>query len=134
VLPGFRFVLLVLAVSVLPPVLAVSRAAVPASPAEDVQPAKPSDPEASKKDLLKRMEALEAKLPRELARKLIIISMKLTTGWCSPYETNEFETQVDKLPEQERKPFEKEWKVVREHEAWPSVIARKQAGASQSKK
>ena len=46
----------------------------------------------------------------------------------------EFETELGKLPEQERKDFEKEWKAVREHEAWPTVIVNKQAGPSSPKK
>ena len=74
---------------------------------------------ASKKELLQRMKELEAKLPSELRRKLIIISMKLATGWCSPCPAREFEDKIDKLSAQERKKFEKEWKLVREHEAWP---------------
>ncbi len=102
--------------------------------AKDPEPAKTAADEASKKDLLKRMEALEAKLPRELARKLIIISMKIATGWCSPYPAKEFETEIGKLSEQERKGFEDEWKAVREHEAWPTVIVSKQAGSPSSKK
>lgn len=103
------------------------------SAAKDQEPAKAADVETSKKDLLKKMSALEAKLPKELARQLIIISMKIATGWCSPYPVKEFETELGKLPEQERKDFEKEWKAVREHEAWPTVIANKQAGSSSPK-
>jgi hypothetical protein len=115
-------------------VLALPCRAALASAAKDPEPAKTVDDGASKKDLLKQMKALEAKLPRELARQLIIISMKIATGWCSPYLAKEFETEVGKLPEQERKSFEKEWKSVREHDAWPTVIVSKQAGSSSSMK
>jgi hypothetical protein len=73
----------------------------------------------SKKDLLKRMERLEAMLPPELARKLIVLSMKIATGWCSPSEAREFAGEIDKLPAGERKKFEEEWKLVQDHEAWP---------------
>jgi hypothetical protein len=114
-------------------VLALPCGAVPASTAKDPEPTKAADDQASKKDLLKQMKALEAKLPRELARQLIV-SMKIATGWCSPYLAKEFETEVSNLPDQERKGFEKEWKAVREHEAWPTVIVSKQAGSSSSKK
>jgi hypothetical protein len=99
-----------------------------------IQPAEPPDPEASKKDLFRLMDALEAKLPRELARSLIVIRMKIATGWCSPYQAKEFEGEVEKLSERERKHFEKEWKLVREHDAWPCVAARKQSGSSPPKR
>jgi hypothetical protein len=49
----------------------------------------------------------------------MVIHMKLVTGWCSPHLAVEFEKAVDKLPAGDRKDFEKEWKPVREHEAWP---------------
>ena len=75
--------------------------------------------QARKKDLLKLMEKLEDKLPAELARKLIIISMKLSTGYCSPLSAQELEEEIDKLPEKDRKKFEKEWKLVHEHKEWP---------------
>lgn len=82
---------------------------------------------ASKKELLQHMKKLEERLPSELRRKLIVISMKLATGWCSPYAAREFEDEIDKLPAQERKTFEKEWKLVREHEAWPRLPPGKKA-------
>jgi hypothetical protein len=82
---------------------------------------------ASKKELLQHMKKLEARLPSELRRKLIVISMKLATGWCSPYPAREFEDEIDKLPAQERKTFEKEWELVREHEAWPRLPPGKKA-------
>jgi hypothetical protein len=81
---------------------------------------------ARKKELFQRMKTLEEKLPLELRRKLIIISMKLATGWCSPYQAREFEIEIDKLPAEERKKFEKEWERVREHEAWPRLPAGKE--------
>jgi hypothetical protein len=80
-------------------------------------------PDDSKKELLRRIEALEPKLPNELARKLVTISMKIATGWCSPYLAKEFEAEVDKIRPGERRRFEKEWKLVREHEAWPGRAA-----------
>jgi hypothetical protein len=124
----------VLAALVLLTALALPRVADSTSAAKDQEPAKAADVETSKKDLLRKMNALEAKLPRELARQLVIISIKIATGWCSPYLAKEFETELGKLPEQERKDFEKEWKAVREHEAWPTVIVNKQAGSSSPKK
>jgi hypothetical protein len=123
-----------LVMSVTASVPAMPRADAPAEGPEDVQQAKLTDLEASKKELLKRMDVLEAKLPQELARRLIILSMKIATGWCSPYLAKEFEAEVDKLPDQERKRFEKEWKAVREHDAWPCVLARKKSGSSSPKK
>lgn len=84
----------------------------------------------SKKELLKRMERLEAKLPPELARKLIVLSMKTATGWCSPYAAREFEDEIEKLPAGVRKKFEKEWKLVREHEAWPRLPPPKKAASA----
>jgi len=105
-------------------------AAMPVSPAQDAQQGaeadQPSEEEASRKDLLKQLDALEGKLPQELARKLVVISMKIATGWCSPHLAQEFEAEVDKLPERQRRRFEKEWKAVREHPAWPTVSAREQ--------
>jgi hypothetical protein len=88
----------------------------------------------ARRNLLKHTKTLELKLPGELSRQLIIISMKIATGWCSPYLAKEFEAEVSKLPDQQRKGFEKEWKAVREHEAWPTVIVSKQRGASSPKK
>ncbi len=97
----------------------------PACSWQDAEQPDAADSEA-KKDLLKRMDTLETKLPPDLARKLIVISMKIATGWCSPHLTKEFAADIDKLTDEERKPFEKEWKAVREHRAWPCVIAAKQ--------
>lgn len=74
---------------------------------------------AKRKDLIKLMEKLEEKLPPELARRAIIISMKLSTGFCSPQETKDFTADIENLPEGERKKFEKEWKQVREHPEYP---------------
>jgi hypothetical protein len=98
--------------------------ALPAGASAGVQKDQVKDQEAGKKELLKRIDALEGKLPPELARKLIVLSMKIATGWCSPFQAKEFEAEVDKLPNRERKRFEKEWKLVREHPAWPSVPAK----------
>jgi hypothetical protein len=64
---------------------------------------------------------LQIKLPRDLARKLIVISMKLATGYCSPYAARELEEAIDAVPDRERKAFEKEWKMVREHKHWPRM-------------
>jgi hypothetical protein len=69
------------------------------------------------------MDKLEVKLPPELKRKLIIISMKLATGWCSPYLAVEFEEEIEKLSAGKRKQFEPEWKEVREHQSWPRMPA-----------
>ena len=74
---------------------------------------------ARKKELLKLMDKLEVKLPPELARKLIIISMKVSTGYCSPTATRELAEAIGQLPGKDRKKFEKEWEQVREHPEWP---------------
>jgi len=74
---------------------------------------------AKRKELVKLMEKLEEKLPPELARRLMIISMKLSTGFCSPQETRDFTADVENLPESDRKKFGKEWKQVREHPEYP---------------
>jgi hypothetical protein len=123
-----------LAITVVLPILALPCRAVPQSEAGDSKQATAGRRPAGKADLLQRIEALEAKLPPELARQLIIISMKIATGWCSPHLAEAFETEVGKLPERERKGFEAEWKAVREHDFWPTVIVRKQSGSSTSKK
>lgn len=106
----------------------------PASGAMNAEPASAAGFEASKKDLLKQMRALEAKLPRGLARQLILNLQEIATGWCSPYLAKEFEAEVDKLADRERKRFEKEWKAVREHEAWPTVIVSRQSASFPPKK
>lgn len=124
---GFRPFLPILAAAAVAAVLILPCAGMPASPAQDAQADQPSEEEASRKDLLKRLDALEGKLPQELARKLIVISMKIATGWCSPHLAEEFEAEIDRLSERQRRRFEKEWKAVREHAAWPTVSARKQA-------
>jgi len=74
---------------------------------------------AKRKELVKLMEKLEEKLPPELARRLMIFSMKLSTGFCSPQETRDFTADVENLPESDRKKFGKEWKQVREHPEYP---------------
>jgi hypothetical protein len=80
-----------------------------------------SDEAASKRQLFRLMDELEPKLPPELKRKLIIISMKLATGWCSPYLAVEFEDEIGKLSADTRRGFETEWKAVREHKSWPRM-------------
>lgn len=75
----------------------------------------------ARKELLRLIDELELKLPRDLARKLIAISMKLATGYCSPYPVKEFEDPIQALPTSEVRKFEKEWKSVREHEHWPRM-------------
>jgi hypothetical protein len=79
------------------------------------------DTAAGKKELLGLIDKLKSKVPSELARKLSIISMKLSTGYCSPFLTKEFEEEINKLPEKEQQKFEKEWKRVREHNQWPRM-------------
>jgi hypothetical protein len=82
----------------------------------DLDPRSPA-----RKELLRLIDELEAKLPRDLARKLIVISMKLSTGYCSPYATRDFEEAVDSLPTAETRGFASEWKKVREHKQWPRM-------------
>lgn len=79
----------------------------------------PRSPE--RKELLRLMDQLAAKLPPELARKLIVISMKLATGYCSPYAARELEEAIAEVPDSARKSFEGEWKLVREHPHWPRM-------------
>ena len=76
---------------------------------------------ASKRELLAIMDKLEPKLPAELRRKLIVISMKLATGWCSPYLTVELEQEIEKLTVEEKKGLEPEWSEVKKHKAWPRM-------------
>ena len=75
----------------------------------------------AREELLRLIDELEVKLPRELARKLIVISMKLSTGYCSPYAAREFEEAVESLSVREIRAFEAEWKKVRDHEHWPRM-------------
>lgn len=49
----------------------------------------------ARKELLRLIDELEARLPRDLARTLIVIPMKLSTGYCSPYATRDFEEAVE---------------------------------------
>jgi hypothetical protein len=79
------------------------------------------DFQARRKELLKLIDQLEVKLPRDLARKLIVISMQLATGYCSPYAAQELEEAIEALPESTRKIFEKEWQTVRQHAHWPRM-------------
>lgn len=65
------------------------------------------------------MDKLESKLPSDLARKLIVISIKLSTGYCSPLPAKELEDEINKLPENDARKFQEEWKRVREHPEWP---------------
>ena len=81
---------------------------------------------AGKKQLFALMDKLELKLPSELKRKLIIISMKLATGWCSPYLAVEFEEEIGKLSAAERQQLEPEWREVRDHKVWPRMPRLKQ--------
>lgn len=79
----------------------------------------PRSPE--RRELLRLIDRLAAKLPQELARKLIVVSMKLATGYCSPYAARELEDAIAEVPDGARKSFEAEWKVVREHPHWPRM-------------
>lgn len=94
---------------------------VPASRSDQVQDAELDPRSQVRKELLRLMEELEVKLPRELARMLIVLSMKLSTGYCSPYAAKEFEEALAALPTGEIRPFEAEWKKVREHKHWPRL-------------
>lgn len=87
----------------------------------DPAPKTDDDSQARRKELLKLIDQLEVKLPRDLARKLIVISMKLATGYCSPYAAQELEEAIEALPESTRKIFEKEWQTVRQHAHWPRM-------------
>jgi|GEM_PF-1132413 len=94
-----------------------------AGAAPETKPIETVELSAERKDLLKRIDDLQRKIPKELERKLLIISMKLQTGWCSPVYAREFEDEVNKLPPGERRRFEKEWKLVRGHPEWPTVAS-----------
>ena len=74
-----------------------------------------------KKELLRRMEELESKLPPELARKLMILSMRIASGYCSPYPVRDFEDDLAAVDPSVAKSFEAEWKRVKEHPLWPST-------------
>lgn len=88
------------------------------------QPLETVELDAGRKELLQFIAQLQRRLPGELERKLIIISMKIATGWCSPHYAKEFEDEVNKLSPGQRRRFEKEWKLVREHKAWPTVAVK----------
>lgn len=92
--------------------------------AQQAQPIETVELDAGRKELLQRIAQLQRRLPGELERKLIIISMKIATGWCSPHYAKEFEDEVNKLSPGQRRRFENEWKLVREHEAWPTVAVK----------
>jgi hypothetical protein len=77
------------------------------------------DEAADKEELIALIHKLQGELPDELERKLIVISLKLATGWCSPHLAVEFEKDLNKLPAKDRDDFEREWKLVREHPLWP---------------
>ena len=84
----------------------------------------------ARKELLRLIDELEVRLPRELARELILISMKLSTGYCSPYAAREFEEAVASLSATEIRAFAAEWKKVREHKHWPRMPKPQQDKAS----
>lgn len=92
-----------------------------AKAAPEAKPIETVELDAGRKELLQRMDDLQRKLPKELQRKLLIISMKLSTGWCSPHYAKEFEDDVNKLSPGQRRRFEKQWKLVREHPEWPTA-------------
>lgn len=75
----------------------------------------------ARKELLRLIDQLEPKLPRDVARKLIVVSIKLATGYCSPYAAREVEEAIEALPESTRKGFEPQWKAVRTHKCWPRM-------------
>jgi hypothetical protein len=87
----------------------------------------------ARQELLRLIDQLEVKLPRDLARKLIVISMKLATGYCSPYAAKEFEEAIEAIPDRDQKTFEKEWKMVREHKHWPRMPGREEDGPPRQK-
>ncbi|MGE5486492.1 MAG: hypothetical protein ACM3ZB_01570 [bacterium] len=109
------------------PAAGESRPAVQEQKAPEEQPVETVELDAGRKELLKLIGQLQQKLPSELERKLIIISMKISTGWCSPHDAKEFEDEVNKLSPGQQRRFEKEWKLVREHKAWPTVAVKSEA-------
>jgi hypothetical protein len=123
----------------IPAVLAEPRAALSVSQ-ESSNPPTDSDESVldprspARKELLSLIGQLEVKLPRDLARKLIVISMKLATGYCSPYPVKELEEAIEALPGREQKLFEKEWKMVREHKHWPCMPRRQDEGRPAGRK
>ncbi len=76
---------------------------------------------ARKRELMKLVDELEGKLPKDLQRRLMIISMKIYTGYCSPRIIKEFEDAVNALPEHELKRFKNEWRRMCEHSEWPDT-------------
>ncbi|MGH9628956.1 MAG: hypothetical protein ACRD7E_11580 [Bryobacteraceae bacterium] len=93
------------------------------APTEDTQTEEtPKDTREQQKDeLLDRIAKLQDKVPDELQTSLALISMKLATGYCSPYRVDRFEKRLAGLDHGEREKFAEEWKLVKEHPLWPSI-------------
>ena len=82
---------------------------------------------ARKRELMTLVDQLKNKLPQDLQRCLLIISMKIYTGYCSPHTVREFEDAVNALPAHELASFENEWKRLREHPEWPDTSKLRQS-------
>lgn len=77
--------------------------------------------EDQKAELLEHIEDLQRDIPKSLRTELMIISMKLATGYCSPYRVQRFEENLAKLDAGEKRKFAEELETVRAHPLWPSM-------------
>ena len=93
----------------------------PSVSAADAGTSAPAPAEEQRAELLERIEDLQRRVPKDLRTDLMIISMKLSTGYCSPYRVQEFEDALDALPESKQRRFSKELAAVQSHPMWPSV-------------
>jgi hypothetical protein len=88
--------------------------------AEDSAPAQ-STVEQQRAELLEQIEDLQRRIPKDLRTDLAIISMKLATGYCSPYRVREFEDALSALPKGKQGRFAKELTKVQSNPLWPSL-------------
>ena len=77
--------------------------------------------EQQREELQDRIEKLQRRIPKDLQTHLAIISMKLATGYCSPYRVQEFEDELTALPKGKQRRFAKELAAVQSHPLWPSL-------------
>jgi hypothetical protein len=77
--------------------------------------------EEQREQLQEKIEKLQRRVPKDLQTDLAIISMKIATGYCSPYRVQEFEEALAALPKGKQRRFEKELADVQAHPLWPSL-------------
>ena len=77
--------------------------------------------EQQRDELQERIEKLQRRIPKDLQTDLAIISMKLATGYCSPYRVQEFEDELAALPKGKQRRFAKELTELQSHPLWPSL-------------